>query len=289
MSAAGRTAAQDYLARVQETSGGWGYQARQRAFVEPTALCLLALADSTQTAARQAGVAWLEQMQLPDGSWGVSAADPEGGWATAWAIWALASTAATSPALARAVSWWATWQDQRGQVPPGRDPVLWLDFSVTGWPWNPGGASWVEPTALGLIALVRAGQGAHPRVAEGVRYLRDRACATGGWNVGNPYMLGQNLPPAIPPTALALMALQETGLAETDPLVSAGLATLERLLQQAHTPLNLAWGLWGARRYQRNGEDLIARLEKHQAPDGSWRDSPYLTAVAILALGEAAR
>ncbi len=280
--------ARRYLAHAQDATGGWGYQAQQPAFVEPTALCLLALTGSEQTDARRAGETWLQQTQHPDGGWGVSPADREGSWATAWAIWGLARAAPPlTNALERAVNWWMTWQDRPAQPGQGRDPVLWIDFSLTGWPWSPGGASWVEPTALGIIALVQAGRGSSPRVAEGVRYLRDRACADGGWNVGNPYMLGQRLPPAIPPTALALLALQEAGVPQTDPLVSAGLATLDHLVQQAHTPLNLAWGLWGAGRYRRRAEALVARLLEHQAPDGSWRDSPYLTALAVLALEEA--
>lgn len=286
--------ARRYLAQAQDATGGWGYQARQPAFVEPTALCLLALAGSEQLDAQQAGETWLLRAQHPDGGWGVSPADHESCWATAWAIWALARAATTQSGLAttaafeHAVNWWAAWQDQRGQPSTGWNPVLWIDLSVTGWPWNAGGASWVEPTALGIIALVQAGQGTNSRVAEGVRYLRDRACATGGWNVGNPYMLGQSLPPAIPPTALALLALQEVNVPETDPLVSAGLTTLDGLVQQAHTPLNLAWGLWAASRYRRRSEALVARLSDHQAPTGSWRDSPYLTALAILALAEVA-
>lgn len=279
--------ARHYLARVQDAAGGWGYQANQVAFVEPTALCLLALAGSEQPDALQAGQSWLRQMQLADGGWGVSPADHEGSWATAWAIWALISTTTThTDELKRGVIWWEAWQPWVGESGQERDPALWIDPTAAGWPWSPGGTSWVEPTALGIIALIAAGRRESPRVVEGLRYLRDRACANGGWNVGNPYMLGQNIPPTIPPTALVLLSLHEAGVSQNETIVSASLAVLDSLMQQTHTPLNLAWGLWAARRCHRRSEALVARLRDQQAPDGSWRGSPYLTALAILALDE---
>jgi len=281
--------ARRYLAHVQDADGGWGYRAHQAAFVEPTALGVLALAGSEHADALRAGQSWLAHTQHPDGSWGVSPADEEGSWATAWAIWSLADTsAAPAEALARGVAWWRAWQPWVGEPGQERDPALWIDPSLAGWPWSFQGASWVEPTALGIIALVAAGGREDPRVREGLRYLLDRTCATGGWNVGNPYMLGQNLPPLIPPTALALLALREAGVPPADAVVRAALETLDALVQQAHTPLNLAWGLWAMRCYAPHGsEKLAARLCDQQAPDDSWRHSPYLTALAILALAKA--
>jgi hypothetical protein len=277
--------ARRYLASAQDATGGWGYQAGRAAFVEPTALCLLAL-GSAQPDALRAGQTWLRAGQLADGSWGVSRADQEGSWATAWAIWALSSVTppGESVSLARGVTWWATWQPWVGAPGQERDPALWIDTSLTGWPWSTGGTSWVEPTSLGIIALAVAGRRDSPRVTEGIRYLRDRVCVSGGWNVGNPHMLSQDLPPAIAPTALALLALQDQGLPPSDAHVSAGRATLDSLLLQARTPLNLAWGLWAARRYQRRPDDPARRLREQQASDGSWRGSPYLTALAVLAL-----
>ena len=85
------------------------------------------------------------------------------------------------------------------------------DNSLQGWPWIDGTFSWVEPTALAVIALKRhrALPGAQARIAEGQRLLLDRACRVGGWNYGNANALGRQLEPHTPPTALALMALRD--------------------------------------------------------------------------------
>ena len=76
--------------------------------------------------------------------------------------------------------------------------TLAIDFSLRGLPWLPEQASWVEPTALGILALGQAPASAESsaRVSEAVQYLVDRRCHGGGWNFGNPVMLGAALPPA---------------------------------------------------------------------------------------------
>ncbi len=82
------------------------------------------------------------------------------------------------------------------------------------WPWIGGTFSWVEPTALCMLALKQAGRwrsgSSFPaRVAEAEALLIDRACLTGGWNYGNANMLGAELPAHVPTTCLALLALQD--------------------------------------------------------------------------------
>ena len=55
--------------------------------------------------------------------------------------------------------------------------------------------------------------------------LVDRCCRGGGWNYGNSNMLGKELRPYVPTTAVALLALQDRG---SEPVVTEGLAFLER-------------------------------------------------------------
>jgi hypothetical protein len=98
-----------------------------------------------------------------------------------------------------------------------QSPSFVQDNSLQGWPWIDGTFSWVEPTALAVIALKRHRllPGAQARIAEGERLLLDRACRVGGWNYGNANALGRQLEPHTPPTALALMALRDHRDSET--------------------------------------------------------------------------
>ena len=92
-----------------------------------------------------------------------------------------------------------------------QSPTNVQDNSLQGWAWIDGTFSWVEPTAMAVIALTRhrALSGAQARIAEGQRLLLDRTCRVGGWNYGNANVLGRQLEPHTPPTALALMALRD--------------------------------------------------------------------------------
>ena len=60
--------------------------------------------------------------------------------------------------------------------------------------------SWAEPTAWALFALKKCLargmviSGADARIRDGEAVLRDRVCATGGWNYGNSNVFGKNLP-----------------------------------------------------------------------------------------------
>lgn len=88
------------------------------------------------------------------------------------------------------------------------------DNQLSGWPWSQGTFSWVEPTAWCLLALKKAGDspprtGADARITEADRLLADRCCKSGGWNYGNSNVLGKELHPYVPATALALLALQD--------------------------------------------------------------------------------
>jgi hypothetical protein len=88
------------------------------------------------------------------------------------------------------------------------------DNTLVGWPWIGETFSWTEPTCWCLLALKKArGTRSAPtgdeRVREAERMLADRCCLSGGWNYGNANMLGKELSPYVPTTALALLALRD--------------------------------------------------------------------------------
>ena len=88
------------------------------------------------------------------------------------------------------------------------------DNTLVGWPWIGETFSWTEPTCWCVLALKKArGTRRAPagieRVREAELMLVDRCCLSGGWNYGNANMLGKELNPYVPTTALALLALRD--------------------------------------------------------------------------------
>jgi hypothetical protein len=118
--------------------------------------------------------------------------------------------------------------------------------------------SWVEPTALALLALSISDKADHLRARQAARLLLDRQLTSGGWNYGNTRVYGQELRPMPASTGLALQAL--AGRAEQAE-VKQSLAYLESIIDHTRTPFSLAWGLLGLsawRKRPRNAQDLIA-------------------------------
>ena len=109
--------------------------------------------------------------------------------------------------------------------------------------------SWIDPTALGVIALKATGRGSHPRVLEARRMILDRQCLHGGWNYGNRLVYGAELRPMPENTGLALDALK--GLTPRSGLESS-LDYLKSRVQSLRTPIALTFsllglGAWGER------------------------------------------
>ncbi len=285
--------AQAFLLRTQNDDGGWGYIAGHASNVEATAAVTLALtrAAAESDAARR-GVAWLQAGQHGDGGWGLTADDAESGWQTAWAVLALARCGGDEVAVRRGMAWLLAVQPARFEKAEDvrwMKAVLGINPHLLGWPWLPDQAGWVEPTALALLALAprAAAPEVGPRLAEGVRYLQDRRCTGGGWNVGNPVMFSRPLPPRAVPTAWVLLALAAVA---PEAIEEGDVRVLRReMLADGGVPA-LAWGLLAlaslAAFIAPGQEDRMAadRLREEQAADGGWDASPYHTAVALLAL-----
>jgi hypothetical protein len=223
-----------YLRETQNSDGGWGFSHGAASRMEPTAWVLLALSEirsshkPDETLAR--GFQYVETGQLPDGSWPAASGQTQGSWATALACWALLVRGESAvQSVARGVEWLL-------KNKPGEAGIVWRTVrrltaarQVTaqnpdyfGWSWTPGTASWVEPTAYGLLALNRAmdsglfrGQargsftGCLVRTESAEKMLCDRMCPCGGWNTGNPMVYGVAGQPQVGPTVWALLALRK--------------------------------------------------------------------------------
>lgn len=274
-----------FLRESQNTDGGWGYKRGGMSFVEPTAAAVLALLTDAQSASQvQRAREFLVSLQHTDGGWGIAAMDDESGWMTAWAVRALAER--RDAVVERAQAWLLKASGIRITDPnqiQSVHQVLQIDPRVTGWSWQPGDAAWIFPTALTLLALDAVEVRDHPRVQEGIRYLLDRAIPTGGWNIGNPFMVTGTLPPTVECTTLALMALH-TFEVDND-ITSRARAYLDR---GDFTPTAFEWA-WRGLFWNHVGEPTDrarAALESLRRADGSFDGNVFTTALAARVMGE---
>jgi hypothetical protein len=224
-------------------------------------------------------------MQHPDGGWGIAAIDTESGWMTAWAVLALANAGAERN-IARGVDWLLKTEGLRVVDANDRaaiNAIHQIDSALSGWPWQPGDASWVHPTALSILALAKVKRLEHPRVKDGVDFLLDRAVTSGGWNIGDREMFGKPVPPTIQDTAVALLALEAAGKSREDAKIEQALGYLGSALGQARTSAELAWGIFGMSTWKMETASLTVRLNALGRPDGSWQANPFITAIAMLA------
>jgi hypothetical protein len=233
---------------AQNADGGWGYFPGKGSWLEPTAYALLALTEEPRARpALERGWRLVRSWQITSGGWRAGSRVAEAHWATSLVIslhsamgvyddstergvhWLLATRGAETRMLARVAQWLSP-------------RTVEFDPTLSGWPWEAGTSSWVEPTAHALMALRSVGRrGEHTafgdRIAMGQAMLLERRCRDGGWNYGNRRVLGWDLPSQPETTALALMAL------DGHPEIRWGemLDRVERLWRTTASPLARAW------------------------------------------------
>ena len=202
----------DVLAVLASADSGGYHRGSQRA-TEPAALTALALLAHGRDAEALPFLDWLTDQQAADGSLGIWPTQPAPGWPTGWAVLAWHAAQKSSLAnkkFARALELALGWilRVKGSQIEyiehnehSGHDTML------VGWPWVEGTHSWVEPTAINLLALKHAGRGDHPRAREAVRLLQDRLLPDGGCNYGNTIVFGQELRRDTEPTLVRCSAL----------------------------------------------------------------------------------
>ncbi|MBX6315833.1 MAG: hypothetical protein IRY99_23410, partial [Isosphaeraceae bacterium] len=240
-------AAREELLRLRGSMAAWGDQPGAPPRVEPTALAALGLLAEapepreSEAATRAADL--LARLQRPDGALGVSATLTAPGWSTPYALLLWAALDRHAERRDRALRWLLGCTGTTFSGPTAS--VLGHDATIPGWPWVEGTHSWLEPTALAVLALRRLGLGDHPRTHAGLRLIRDRAIRQGGWNYGNNAVFGHPLRPQPAPTGLALLAL--AGVARPPCSVLRAIRYLEGVLPAIRSALSLGWGLLGLR------------------------------------------
>ena len=208
-----------YLLRAQNRDGGWGLQPAGMSWTESTAFALLALYSARQssTPAAAKGLEWLRSVRREDGGWSPCVVVRESTWVTALAVlvlhrygalnrsdpafsWILASTGAESTMASRVRRWLLSGQSDEGRA--------------RGWPWVPGAAAWVAPTALTIVAVRQTSAlvphlGFAERLTSAREFLLSRRCADGGWNHGSSQALGYHGDSYAETSGMALLALPD--------------------------------------------------------------------------------
>ena len=273
-----RTLLRDFLLRARNADGGWGYQAGKASRLEPTCWASLALGRTLEHKV-------LEQWPCSDGL----LLERQGGAANygfhGQGLIVLRALnlehAAGNRMLLTAL------QRVKGTaLPPST--INRQNNSLQAWSWIDGTFSWVEPTAWCLLAQKQwlSAPGAvvdRSRIDVAEQMLVDRCCDQGGWNYGNSNMMGQQLKPFVPTTALALLALQDQ---KSLPAVVRSLAFLEREATSERSGTALALALLALRAHGRPASTVRDTLVA-QAPTTLDLGKVAAAAMTLLALSEA--
>ena len=270
----------------RNADGGWGYYAGKASRLEPTCWALLALLEDRRpedAAVVEAGLHLLAKWQRADGLIAEPVLPPNLAFnGLASLVFSAARTSAFAEGSHDAV---------QGRVLAGivsvRSAKVWAwdsparqDNSLVGWPWTENAFGWIEPTACCVLALKKHGvrqapPGTHERLEQAERLLYDRQCTGGGWNYGNSEVMGQKLHAYVPPSALALLALQDR---RTRTEVRQSLDYLLRAWP--HEPAGMALGLslHCFRVYARPTAEVEAALA------AAWQKSAFLGNHAVVGM-----
>jgi hypothetical protein len=262
----------DWISQLKERAlvkGGFGLKPGDAYRPDATCWAILALSDdpACQDLVGQ-GRARLAAGQLPDGRVCVSQDHPEVFWPTALAVFAWHQSPKHQKNQTLAAQFLISCSGHRWAR--RADSPIANDASIKGWPWTANAYSWVEPTALAMMALKLVGYGDTARVQEGTRLLLDRQLSHGGFNFGNTIVFGKELSPMPMTTGIALNALKDETPFES---IQRSLSYLESKVSSLDTPLSLGWSLMGLGAWQarpQQGKTLIYDSLKSQEKYGAY-------------------
>jgi len=268
--------------------GGWGYYPGKAARIEPTAWALLALAAAPGLPRPFAEIAAphlrvLARTQRADGLLVDAPGMPPNFASNGLAACVLAGLASDQSSVLGPLLNALT--IVKG-VAVASEPGAAQNNMLQAWPWLPDTFSWVEPTAWCMLALKKAPSPLRPhatvaRLQEADAMLRNRQCAGGGWNYGNASVLGQDLRPYVPTSAMGILALQDQ---HGTPDLARALAYLEAAKLSEPSAMALSMAAVALHACDRPVVDVTARLEEGLAHARARANFHHLSA-ALYALG----
>lgn len=262
------------------TPGGFSGRPGGQFQVDSTAWSILALAASGEAPDQlDQSRRLLMREQLSDGRLCVDKTHPASFWPTSLAVLAWQDSTFCGEAQQRAIHFLLN--TTGFHFPRKSDASTAHDSQLKGWPWVGETHSWIEPTAMTIMALKMTGQGHHDRVQEATRMILDRQLPHGGWNYGNTSVFGRELHPMPESTGAALAGL--AGLVDQD-AVRASLTYLHHEAASLRTPISLGWSLLGLAAWKLsvpNAAALVDRCIASQERYGEYETS----ALCLLVLG----
>src|SRR5262245_30597032 len=164
----------DELLGRRDRAGVWGYRIDRGPSIESTALAGLGLwahrdaeSPGNLDVVVRRGADWLLSMQQADGSLCVCPSLPTPGWATPLAILLWRAMQTHTASAEHAAAWLIAHRGERLNTEKSHRAVVGHDGRLVGWPWVEGTHSWLEPTAMAILALNQMRLGDHPRRSAG--------------------------------------------------------------------------------------------------------------------------
>ena len=270
----------EFLLRGRNPDGGWGYYPGKSSRLEPTALAVLALHETRPGAG---GAAALQRWPTSDGL----LLERTGGEAN-YAFHGLALLTMLACGVEHTSGNAALLRGLQRAKGVALEPSTHSrqDNALQAWSWIADTFSWVEPTAWCLLSLKKWSRqpGAlvdSSRMDEAERLLIDRSCLRGGWNYGNSNMLGQELEPYVPTTAIGMLAMQDR---LANPIVERSLNYLEEHAISERSGTALALALLALRACGRRDDEVRAALMDQLAVTTAFGNHAAI-ALAVCALG----
>jgi hypothetical protein len=221
--------------------GGFAQRSGNRFRSDATVWGILALTASNMNLdAAFDAAGWLASIQIEDGRVSVLESLRTACWPTALSVLAWKKVGGYFTQREKAIKYLLG--SSGIHFPKEFNSPIGHDTSIRGWPWIENTHSWVEPTAISILALKANGNERHDRVLEAVRMILDRQLLSAGWNYGNTTVFNRELLPMPENTGQALCSL--SGYVQA-PEVQKSIDYLKKQLPGLHTPLSLCWCLFG--------------------------------------------